>query len=141
MSMTPSATSSGAPLTAANIAAMSQHTSQAAPSEVLPSESASQINGPGGNSVLSGANPAGAGGGYYPQNAGGSGTGTGSGQEGHSGVGPLPQYPTGASAFPHSAGGGGGGAGAQSVLSQPSAFGSAPPVHAPSVAPFQGEQR
>ena len=85
--------------------------------------------------MLSGASPPGAGaaGGYYP---GGSGTGTGSGGEGHSGVGPLPQYATGASAFPHS-----GGAGAQSVLSQPSAFGSAPPVHAPSVAPFQGEQR
>lgn len=84
---------------------------------------------------------AGAGGYYNPNNnvggGGGGGSGTGTGSQEHSGVGPLPQYPTGASAFPHSHAGGAG----QSVLSAPSAFGSAPPVHAPSVAPFQGEQR
>ncbi len=83
--------------------------------------------------MLSGAGPGAGGGGYGYNNAGGSGTG--SGGEGQSGIAPLPQYPTGASAFPHAQ------PGAQSVLSQPSAFGSAPPVHAPSVAPFQGEQR
>ena len=109
----PSATSS-TPLTQANMRAMSASPPPA--SDVLPSESASQIQSPtAGGSVLSGpVSPTG-----YSN----------TGSQEHSGLGSLPQYPTGASAFPHGAQGGGAG---QSVLSNPNTFISAPGVHAPS---------
>ncbi len=89
------------------------------PSEVAPNDSASNIGGYQGSAISPTAPPT------YHSNVD---SHTGGSQE-HSGIGPLPgpQYPTGAVAFPQTT--------TVSVMSPGSAFGSMPPVHAPSVSP------
>lgn len=114
MSM-PSNTSSSAPLTHQNMAAISHQTS-----DIAPNDSASNIGGYQNSTVSQTLPPT-----YH------SNTGSNAASQEHSGLGPLPspQYPTGAAPFPHQ--------NTSSVTSPGSVFGSMPPVHAPSVTSYR----